>query len=50
MAMSADYEAEAKKLKARYYELQTLLDTYSKQTDDIRRFAKLVEAYTDMLT
>ena len=31
-----------------YYELQTLLDTYSKQTDDIRRFAKLVEAYTDI--
>lgn len=48
MAMSADYEAEAKKLKERYYELQTLLDTYSKQTDDIRRFAKLVEAYTDI--
>lgn len=48
MAMSADYEAEAKKLKARYYELQTLLDTYSKQTNDIRSFTKLVEVYTDI--
>ena len=47
-AMSADYEAESKKLKDRYYELQNLLDTYSRQSRDAREFAKLVERYTDI--
>lgn len=46
--MSADYEAETKKLKDRYYELQGLLDGFKKQNRDARKFAELVEAYTDI--
>ena len=35
-------------MKARYYELQTLLDGFSKQSRDAQKFAKLVESYTDI--
>lgn len=48
LAMSADYEEEAKRLKDRYYELQGLLDTFTKQNQDAKKFAKLVETYTDI--
>ena len=48
LSMSADYEAETKKLKDRYYELQGLLDGFKKQNRDARKFAELVEAYTDI--
>ena len=48
LSMSADYEAEAVRMKARYYELQTLLDGFSKQSRDAQKFAKLVESYTDI--
>lgn len=48
LAMSADYEAEAKQQKERYCELQTLLDSSAKQTYDAKRFAKLVEPYTNI--
>ncbi len=46
--MSSDYEAEAKRLKDRYNELQGLLDAYGKQSRDAREFARLVEQYTDI--
>lgn len=49
LSMSADYEAETKKLKDRYYELQGLLDGFKKQNRDARKFAELVEAYTDII-
>lgn len=45
VALSADYEAEATKLKDRYYELQGLLDAFVKQSRDAKEFAKLVEPY-----
>ena len=48
LSMSADYEAETVRVKARYYELQNLLDGFSKQSRDAQKFAKLVEAYTDI--
>lgn len=48
LAMSADYEAELKKMKDRYYELQGMLDTFTKQNQDVKKFAKLVETYTDI--
>ena len=48
LSMSADYEAETVRVKDRYYELQTLLDGFSKQSRDAQKFAKLVEAYTDI--
>ena len=47
-AMSADYEAEAKKLNDRYNELQGLLANYTKQSRNAKDFAKLVEPYTDI--
>ena len=46
--MSADYEAELKKMKDRYYELQGMLDTFTKQNQDVKKFAKLVETYTEI--
>lgn len=48
LSMSADYEAETVRVKDRYYELQTLLDGFSKQSRDAQKFAKLVESYTDI--
>lgn len=48
MSMSTDYEGEAEKLKARCTELQDALNTFTKQTSDVKRFAELVEAYTDI--
>ena len=48
LALSADYEEESKRVKERYYELQGLLDTFSKQNQDAKKFAKLVETYTDI--
>ena len=48
LSMSADYEAETVRVKDRYYELQTLLDGFSKQSRDAQKFARLVEAYTDI--
>ncbi len=48
LSMSADYEAEAVRVKDRYYELQTLLDGFSKQSRDAQKFAELVESYTDI--
>ena len=47
-AMSADYEAEQKKVKARLSELQNQLDAFTKRTRDARDFAALVEQYTDI--
>lgn len=48
LALSADYEEESKRVKERYYELQGLLDTFTKQNRDVKKFAKLVETYTDI--
>lgn len=48
LSMSADYEAEAVRMKDRYYELQTMLDGFSKQSRDAQKFDKLVESYTDI--
>jgi len=39
--MSADYEAESKKMKDGYYELQSMLDTFTKQNQDVKKFATL---------
>lgn len=41
LAMSADYEAESKKMKDRYYEFQSMLDTFTKQNKDVKKFATL---------
>jgi hypothetical protein len=46
--MSDDYEAETKKLKERYGQLQDLLTGFQKQTRDVKAFAALVEQYTDL--
>lgn len=48
MAMSADYEAEVKNVKDRFNELQSLLNTFKKQTHDAKKFARLVERYTNI--
>ena len=48
LAMSADFEAELKKVKDRYSELHSLLGTFTKQSNDVRKFAKLVEKYTNI--
>ena len=48
LAMSADYEAELKKMKDRYYGIKGMLDTFTKQNQDVKKFAKLVETYTDI--
>ena len=47
-ALSADYEAEEKKLKERYDALQGLLDSFVKQSRNAKEFAKLVESYADI--
>ena len=48
MAMSADYEAEVNNVKDRFNELQSLLNTFKKQTHDAKEFARLVERYTNI--
>ena len=47
-SLSADYEAESRKLKDRYKEIQTLLDNYAQQSRDAKEFAALVEQYTNI--
>ncbi|MCD7863902.1 MAG: DUF4368 domain-containing protein [Lachnospiraceae bacterium] len=42
------YEAEAATLKSRYNELQNLLSCYTAKTSDAKKFAALVEQYTDI--
>ena len=44
----ADYEAESRKLKDRYNEIQTLLANYAQQSRDAKEFAALVEQYTNI--
>ena len=46
--MSADYEAEAERLKARYDALQDSLDEFGEQSRDAKAFASLVEQYADI--
>ena len=46
--MSASYEEEAGKLKARCMELQDMLDSYSRQSMSSQDFAELVAGYTDI--
>ena len=48
LAMSADFEAESKKVKDRYSELHSLLGTFTKQSHDVKKFAELVEKYTNI--
>lgn len=48
LAMSADFEAELRKVKDRYSELYSLLGTFTKQRHDVKEFAKLVEKYTNI--
>ena len=47
-SLSADYEAESRKLKDRYNEIQVLLANYARQSHDAKEFAALVEQYTDI--
>ena len=47
-SMSADYEAESRKLKDRYNEIQALLANYARQSRDAKEFATLVEQYTNI--
>ncbi|MBR3107898.1 MAG: recombinase family protein [Clostridia bacterium] len=47
-SMSADYEAESRKLKDRYNEIQTMLANYAQQSRDAKEFAALVEQYTNI--
>jgi hypothetical protein len=47
-SMSSDYEAELKNLKERYYELQSMLTNYNKQSQDAKQFADLVEQYSNI--
>ena len=47
-SMSADYEAEARKLKERLEMLDELLASYTKQNRDAKAFASLVAQYTDI--
>ena len=47
-SLSADYEAESRKLKDRYNEIQTLLANYAQQSRDAKEFADLVEQYTNI--
>jgi hypothetical protein len=47
-SMSADYEAEAKKRKERYDQLQDQLTGFQKKGRDAKAFAALVEQYTDL--
>ena len=46
--MSATYEEEAAKLKARSMELQRMMDNYEKQSKGSADFAELVAKYTDI--
>lgn len=48
LAMSADFEVESKKVKDRYSELHSLLGTFTKQSHDVKKFAELVEKYTNI--
>ena len=47
-SLSADYEAESRKLKDRYNEIQSLLANYVQQSRDAKEFAALVEQYTNI--
>ena len=47
-SLSADYEAESRKLKDRYNEIQAMLVRYARQSHDAKEFAALVEQYTDI--
>ncbi|MDO5327873.1 MAG: recombinase family protein [Clostridia bacterium] len=47
-SLSADYEAESRKLKDRYNEIQSLLANYARQSRDAKEFAALVEQYTNI--
>ena len=47
-SLSADYEAESRKLKDRYNKIQTLLANYAQQSRDAKEFADLVEQYTNI--
>ena len=47
-SLSVDYEAESRKLKDRYNEIQTLLANYAQQSRDAKEFAALVEQYTNI--
>ncbi len=42
-SLSADYEAESRKLKDRYNEIQAMLVCYARQSHDAKEFAALVE-------
>jgi hypothetical protein len=48
VSMSADYEAESRKLKDRYNEIQSLLANYARQSRGAKEFASLVEQYTNI--
>ena len=47
-SLSADYEAESRKLKDRYNEIQSLLANYTRQSREAKEFAALVEQYTNI--
>ena len=47
-SMSADYEAESRKLKDRYNEVQSLLANYAQQSRDAKEFVSIVEQYTNI--
>ena len=47
-SLSADYEAESRKLKDRYNEIQSLLANYARQSRGAKEFASLVEQYTNI--
>ena len=47
-SMSADYEAESRKLRDRYNEIQSLLANYARQSSDAKEFAALVEQYANI--
>ena len=47
-SLSADYEAEARKLKDRSNEIQAMLANYARQSRDAKEFAAIVERYTNI--
>ena len=47
-SVSFVYEAESRKLKDRYNEIQSLLANYARQSRDAKEFADLVEQYTNI--
>ena len=47
-SMSASYEDETSRLKARSMEIQSMMDSYSMQSRNASEFAKLVAQYTDI--